>query len=263
MLGSKSLFFRRGFTTAVLKVAGKTPIWREQFTMYNSWSSENPQSVLKNSVGIWSNRQVVSFTWERTRPSVLTSTRAKLSSVSSGKINDSGVSTFKICWGKRLDQMSLILLLKWSAKSSQRASVCVLEDLLTFLFVKRTIVEKRNFWLFLCLLMNLWKWEILACIIIFLSWGFIELCINMQRAVSGVIPQKLFWRKKHRRWRENKKHPRGYSGDVNDISQGMMGENSGRENEQVLESTNLGEVKLRHTLIKHSSKSSHLQCILI
>ena len=85
----------------------------------------------------------------------------------------------------------------------------------------------------------------------------------MQRAVSGVIPQKLFWRKKHRRWRENKKHPRGYSGDVNDISQGMMGENSGRENEQVLESTNLGEVKLRHTLIKHSSKSSHLQCILI
>lgn len=66
----------------------------------------------------------------------------------------------------------------------------------------------------------------------------------MQRAVSGVIPQNLFWRKKRRRWKENKKHPRGYSGDADDISQGMMGENSGRENEQVLESTKLGEVKL-------------------
>lgn len=85
----------------------------------------------------------------------------------------------------------------------------------------------------------------------------------MQRAVSGVIPQNLFWRKKRRRWKENKKHPRGYSGDADDISQGMMGENSGRENEQVLESTKLGEVKLRLALKEHSSKPSNLQCILI
>ena len=164
MLGSKLLFFRRGFTTAVLKEAGKTPVWREQFTMYNSWSSKNPQSVLKNGVGIGSNRQVVGFTWEKTRPSVLASTRAKLSSVSSGKINDPSVSTYKICWGKRFNLMSLILLLKWSAKSSQRASVGVLQDLLRFGLVTRSIVEKRNFWLFLCWSINFWKWEILDCL---------------------------------------------------------------------------------------------------
>ena len=129
--------------------------------MYNSWSSKNPQSVLKNGVGIGSNRQVVGFTWEKIRPSVLASTRAKLSSVSSGKINDPGVLTFEICWGKRLDLMSLILLLKWSAKSSQRASIGVLEDLWKFLFVKMSVVEKRNFWLFLSLSISFWKWEIL------------------------------------------------------------------------------------------------------
>ena len=49
--------------------------------------------------------------------------------------------------------MSFILLLKWSAKSSKRASVGDFEDLFKFVFVKRSIVEKRNFWLFLCSLM--------------------------------------------------------------------------------------------------------------
>ena len=148
MLGSRLLFFRRGFTTAVLKKARKTPFWREQFTMYNSWSSKNPQSVLKNGVGIGSNRQVVGFTWEKTRPSVLVSTRAKLSIVSSGKINDPGVLTFKIWWGKRLDLMSLILLLKWSAKSSQRASVGVLKDLLK-LRITLKVVVKKAYWIWL------------------------------------------------------------------------------------------------------------------
>ena len=60
--------------------------------------------------------------------------------------------------------MSLILLLKWSAKSSQRASVGALEDLLKCVFVKRSIVEKRNFWQFLCLLISFWKWKILDCL---------------------------------------------------------------------------------------------------
>ena len=56
-------------------------------------------------------------------------------------INDLGVSTFKICWGKRLD---LISLLKRSAKSSQRASVGVLEDLLK-LRITLKVVVKRDF----------------------------------------------------------------------------------------------------------------------
>ena len=43
------------------------------------------------------------------------------------------------------------VLLKWSAKSSQRASVGVLEDLLKFV-------------LFLCSSINFWKWEILDCL---------------------------------------------------------------------------------------------------
>ena len=163
MLGSRLLFFRRGFTTAVLKEAWKTPDWGEQFTIYNSWSSKNPQSVLKKGVGIGSNRQVLGFTREKTRPSVHVSTRAKLSSVFSGEINDPGVSTFKICWGERFDLMSLILLRKWSAKSLQRASVGVLEDLLKCVFVKRSIVEKRNFGCF-------YTWWVFGCGRFLLVW---------------------------------------------------------------------------------------------
>ena len=116
-------------------------------------------------MGIGSKRQVVGFTWENTRPSVLTSTRAKLSSVSSGKSNDPGVVTAKNCGDKRLDLMSSTLLLKWSAKSSQRASDVALWDLLELLFVKKSMVEKWNLVLFLWSEISFLKWEILACFI--------------------------------------------------------------------------------------------------
>ena len=57
-------------------------------------------------------------------------------------INDLDVSTFKICWGKRLDLISLILLLKRSAKSSQRVSVGVFEDLLKLRITFKVVVKK-------------------------------------------------------------------------------------------------------------------------
>ena len=113
-------------------------------------------------MGIGSNKLVVS-TREKTRPSALASTKSKLSSVLLGKI------TLKICLGKSLDLMSLIFLLKWSANSSQRASVGVLEDLFQCVFVKRSVVEKRIFWLVLCSLMGFWKCETHATLTALLS----------------------------------------------------------------------------------------------
>ena len=105
-------------------------------------------------MGIGSKRQVVGFTWEKTRPSVLASTRAKLSSVSSGKDNSPGVLTDKTFWDDRQDLMSLIFVLKWSAKFSQRSSVGVLKTLLKLVPVKILKVEKRNRGLFLWLVMS-------------------------------------------------------------------------------------------------------------
>ena len=115
-------------------------------------------------MGIGSKRQVVGFTWENTRPSVLASTRTKLSSVSSGKSNDPGVFVVKTCWDKRLDLISSILLLKWSAKASQRVSFVVAGDLLKLLLVKSSIVENKNLWLFLLSEISFLKWEVLACL---------------------------------------------------------------------------------------------------
>ena len=58
--------------------------------------------------------------------------------------------------------MSLILVLKWSAKFLQRSSVGVLETLLDSEPVKISKVEKRNQGLFLWLVMSCEKWEIRA-----------------------------------------------------------------------------------------------------
>ena len=117
-------------------------------------------------MGIGSKRQVVGFTWEKTRPSVLASTRAKLSSVSSGKSN--GVLKTTFCSDKRLDLISSILLLKWSENSMQRASEAVMGDLLRLLLVKRLKVEKINLGLFLLFVMRFEKWVVLASLTVLL-----------------------------------------------------------------------------------------------
>ena len=58
--------------------------------------------------------------------------------------------------------MSLILVLKWSAKFLQRSSVGVLKTLLDSDPVKISKVEKRNRGLFLWLVMSCEKLEICA-----------------------------------------------------------------------------------------------------
>ena len=58
--------------------------------------------------------------------------------------------------------MSLILVLKWSAKFSQRSTVGVLKTLLELEPVKISKVENRSQGLFLWLVMSCEKWEIHA-----------------------------------------------------------------------------------------------------
>lgn len=147
------LFFRRSFTTAVLKAAGKTPVWREQVTIVRSWSSKNLHKFFKSDVGIGSQRQVVGFTWEETQPRVFASTRTKLSSISSGTNRDSCA----FCWTKRLDLVTSVLLLKWHAKSSHSATDAVLEDSSLFLLMRRPMVEKRILVYFLLTVMDVWN----------------------------------------------------------------------------------------------------------
>ena len=63
--------------------------------------------------------------------------------------------------------MSLILVLKWSAKLSQRSSDGALKTLLEFELapVKISKVEKRNRGLFLLMVMSCEKWDVLAFLI--------------------------------------------------------------------------------------------------
>ena len=61
--------------------------------------------------------------------------------------------------------MSLILVLKWSAKFSQRSSVGVLKTLLELEPVKISKVERRNQGLILWLVMSCEKWEMWAFLI--------------------------------------------------------------------------------------------------
>lgn len=54
-----------------------------------------------------------------------------------------GVSTFQICQVNKLDLMAFILLLKSSARSSQRAPLGILEDLFKLVLVNWSRVQKR------------------------------------------------------------------------------------------------------------------------
>ena len=63
-----------------------------------------------------------------------------------------------------MDLIVSILFLKWSEKSSHAASDGGMEDLLKSLFIKRSIVLKGNFWLFLFSMMRFEKWMVLACL---------------------------------------------------------------------------------------------------
>lgn len=84
----------------------------------------------------------------------------------------------------------------------------------------------------------------------------------MSSAMCALIPQNHPWQKEQRP-AENKQHTSSYSRDGNDISQCIMGENSGRENEQVFKSATWCQVKLRHTLKDQSSKYSHRLQVLV
>lgn len=111
-----------------------------------------------------SKRQVVGFTWGKTRPSIFASTRTKLSSVSSGKSNAGDPLRLTSCNDKSLDLVALTLFVEWSAKSSHAALDSGTEDLL-FLFIIRVIVLKRNFGLFLFSVMRFEKYSVLARLI--------------------------------------------------------------------------------------------------
>lgn len=54
-----------------------------------------------------------------------------------------GVPTFQICQLNKLDVMAFILLLKSSAKSSQRAPLGILENLFKLVLVNWSRVQKR------------------------------------------------------------------------------------------------------------------------
>lgn len=112
-----------------------------------------------------SKRQVVGFTWGKTRPSIFASTRTKLSSVSSGKSNAGDPLRLTSCNDKSLDLVALTLFVKWSAKSSHAALDSGTEDLLKSLFIIGVIVLKRNFGLFLFSVMRFAKYSVLARLI--------------------------------------------------------------------------------------------------
>lgn len=59
LLTSRVLFFKRGFTRAVLKAIGKQPDCRQTLIICNSSAEIQLKTVLKNLLGIGSRGQVV------------------------------------------------------------------------------------------------------------------------------------------------------------------------------------------------------------
>lgn len=80
--------------------------------------------------------------------------------------------------------MSLILVLKWSAKFSQRSSVGVLKTLLELEPVKILKVEKRSPGLFLWLVMIYEKWEICASLTALLLYRSLSMCSKLPSSLS-------------------------------------------------------------------------------
>lgn len=78
MLLSNLGFFNRGFTTAVLKASGKTPVLRDVFIMSRTGLETLSNTRLKNFVGIGSMSEVVEFASETVLHSSLSVMHVKL-----------------------------------------------------------------------------------------------------------------------------------------------------------------------------------------